>query len=106
MKTYYEQYDEMLLENNNRGGRPRSLGAESWDGKGCEINDIREEISKRFHLGYCKCCGERIVIGKKRAEELVRVLYVQQGIRPRKIIVSWRMKIINILLLKWSEKAT
>jgi hypothetical protein len=44
-----------------------------------EISAIREDSSKRFHLGYCKC-GCKIAVGEKRALVIIKTMQKKLGI--------------------------
>jgi hypothetical protein len=88
VQKHFEDELEILMLTNPRGGKPQQMGRTYWIGMqtGCqspedvvEISAIREDSSKRFHLGYCKC-GMKISAGEKRALVLIKTMQKILGI--------------------------
>lgn len=85
MRTlYYEDgLDEIALIHNPKGGRPALVGQLCHTtGTEIDIEQIKEDVTFRYHVGYCTC-GKRLVIGPKRAELVARAL-AKRGITGQK----------------------
>lgn len=89
MPKHFEDELEILLLTNPNGGKPQQVGKTYWVGwqpgsqspeSVVEISAIKEDTSKRFHLGYCKC-GMKITAGEKRALVLIKTMQRLLGIR-------------------------
>jgi len=78
MPKNYDEELEMLMLHNPRGGKPQKIGATVYLGlqppnSTIDISEIKEDTSRRFHLGYCPC-GRKITAGEKRALILIKTL--------------------------------
>lgn len=93
MRTlYYEEgLDEIALIHNPKGGRPALVGQLCHKtGAETDIEEIKEEVAFRYHVGYCTC-GKKLVIGPRRAKELVRLM-ARKGIRADRVPISKRAR--------------
>lgn len=76
-----DEYQEMVMSRNPRGGRPVQAGNTVWQAKDTQdISEIREDVQRRLMLGYCTC-GKKIVVGYNRAEHLMSAMQ-KRGIEP------------------------
>ncbi len=93
MRTlYYEEgLDEIALIHNPKGGRPSSIGQLCHKtGAETDIQEIKEEVVFRYHLGYCTC-GKKLVIGPRRAQEIARKLN-KRGFRGEPVPIRERVR--------------
>lgn len=80
---------ELLMLTNPRGGKPQQIGKAVWMGyqpgsqrpdTAVDVSTIKEDTTKRFHLGYCKC-GSKILAGEKRALVIIKTMQRILGIK-------------------------
>lgn len=100
MRDFFkEEFDELVLTRNPRGGRPTEIGKivfKNDDDTDC--NGVPKPCATiRYHLGYCRGCGSKIIISQERAEHLMYKLK-KQGIEPKKYALDWRLKLVKFLL--------
>jgi hypothetical protein len=99
----YENLDELLMEKNPKGGRPAHIGSLIFNDRTCiDLQQIKEECERRYHLGYCQC-GRRIVVGENRAQALVETLG-KRGFRPEPRRSPWRIRLAKRLLKSYPQQ--
>ena len=99
----YDNLDELLMERNPKGGRPAHVGSLIFNDKtSVDLQFIKEECERRYHLGYC-VCGRRIVVGQNRAQALVDRLD-RRGFQPVRRRVPLRIRLAKRLLRTYPQQ--
>lgn len=98
---YYEDgLDELLMSHNPTGGRPKRIGsvifADDDRQSTYEVDQIKEETSIRYMLGYC-VCGRKIIAGEKRAAVLAAA-FEKRNIKAKIPMVPLRLRIARRLV--------